>query len=293
MKSGFVAVVGKPNVGKSTLVNRMVGRPVSITSPKPETTRRRILGVVHGDDHQIVLVDTPGLSPARHALGRMLRDAATTEGQEADLLLFCAELTHFPTDEDRDAFAQFAKSSVPRFLVGTKVDRHKQKDEMLPFLQAYAELGNFDEVFPVSAVTGENVDRLLEAILARLPEGVPYFPPDMISDLDQASWVEELIREQVLLATRQEIPHAVAVKVEQMGPGEENPNVLAIRAFLYVERESQKKILIGKKGEQLKSIGQKSRQRIEQELGKKVYLDLWVKVKEDWRNREDWVRTLY
>jgi len=287
-----VSLVGKPNVGKSTLVNHLVGRPISITSPKPETTRRRVLGIVHGEGYQVVLVDPPGLATARHALGRLLRESATTEGRESDLLVFCVELTHMPTQEDRDALAVFDGSSVPRILVGNKVDRAKKPADILPFLQAYSELGEFSEVFPVSAVRGDNLDVLKSYIIAQMPEGVPYFPSDMISDLDQATNVEELIREQVLMATHQEIPHCVAVKVEEMGPGD-NPTVTLIRATLYIEKDSQKKILIGKKGDKLKDIGQKAREKIEAQLGIKVFLELWVKVKEDWRDRKDWVKILY
>jgi len=292
VKSGFVALVGKPNVGKSTLVNALVGRQVSIVTAKPQTTRRRILGVVHGEGYQIVLVDTPGLVEPRNALGRKMTKIIEAEGREADLVLLVVDLTSKPTKADREAFARVEALGVPRLLVANKVDRARKPEQALPLLAAYGELGEFAEVFPVSAAEGTNLDRLREAIVARLPEGEQFFPEDMDTDLDTQTWIEEVVREQVLNRTRQEIPHSVAVKVEDMQPGEENPEVLMIRVHLFVERASQKRILIGSKGALLKEIGQHARELIQKELDRKIYLDLWVKVKEDWRDREDWLRAL-
>ncbi len=291
-RSGFVALVGKPNVGKSTLVNALVGRPISITSSKPETTRRRVLGVVHGEGYQIVLVDTPGLAPARNLLGQKLRDMATSEGLEADMVAFVVDVTHFPTVEDREAAEIFSKATCRKIMVANKVDVHDNPEKVLPYLQAYAKLAEFSEVLPVSAQEGTNLDKLREMFVESLTEGVPFFPPDSLHDVDPRTRVEELIREQVLLATRQEVPHAVAVRLEEMKPGEENPDVTLIRAILYVERASQRKILIGHKGEMLKKLGSQVRPLLEAELGGRVFLDLWVKVKEDWRERPDWLRAL-
>lgn len=291
-RSGFIALVGKPNVGKSTLVNALVGRPISIISSKPETTRRRVLGVVHGDGYQMVLVDTPGLAAARNLLGEKLREMATTEGLEADMVVFVVDVTHFPTEEDREAARTFGAATCPKILVANKIDVHDNAERTLPYLQAYSELGDFGEILPVSARSGRNLDKLKDLLVAALPEGVPFFPEDAVHDLDPRTRVEELIREQVLLATRQEVPHAVAVQVEEMKPGEENPEVTLIRAILYVERPSQRKILIGKKGEMLKKLGTQVRPLLEQEIGGRVFLDLWVKVKEDWRDRPDWLRAL-
>ena len=292
-RSGFIAVVGKPNVGKSTLVNRLVGKSVSIASSKPETTRRRVLGVVHGEGYQMVLVDTPGMTPARHALGKRLRDMAQDETIEADAILFMVELTHFPKSEDEDVAKMLQKVSAPIFLVGNKIDRASSKEQILPYIEAYSKLGTFADVFPISAQEGDNLDVLQKALLDRLPEGVPFFPQEMVSDLDEVSKVEDLIRLEVLQRTRQEVPHAVAIKVEEMKPGDDNPDITLIRAFVYVERASQKKIIIGKKGEMLKQIGQAARASIEAELGRPVFLDLWVKIKEDWRQRPDWIEVLF
>ena len=290
-RSGFVALVGKPNVGKSTLVNALVGRRISIISSKPETTRRRILGVVHGDNYQLVLVDTPGLAKARNLLGQKLRQMASQEGQEADLVLFVVDLTHFPTPEDKEAAELFSQASCPKILVANKLDVHAGPEKLLPYLKAYSELGEFSQILPVSAQQGTQLDRLLEFCLEALPEGVPFFPAEMVHDVDQRTRVEELIREQVLLHTRQEVPHSVAVCLEEMKPGD-NPEVMLIRAILYTEKDSQRRILIGKKGEMLKRLGSEVRPLLEAELGQKVYLDLWVKVKEDWRDRPDWLRAL-
>jgi len=291
-RSGFVALVGKPNVGKSTLVNALVGQTISITSSKPETTRRRILGVLHGEDYQVVLVDTPGLGDGHTLLGKKLREMATQEGMEADLVAFVVDLTHYPTREDRAAAALFAQAGCRKILVANKVDVHDTPEKVLPYLEAYSALGEFAEVIPVSAQTGLNVEKLRGLLLRDLPEGVAYFPRESLHDLEPRTRVEELIREQVLRNTRKEVPHAVAVQVEEMKPGEDNPEVLLIRAILYVERDSQRKILIGRKGEMLKKLGSLVRPLLEKELNRRVYLDLWVKVKEGWRDRSDWLRAL-
>ena len=290
--SGFVALVGKPNVGKSTLVNALVGRPISITSSKPETTRRRVLGVIHGEGYQIVLVDTPGLAAGHTLLGKKLREMATSEGMEADMVAFVVDVTHYPTKEDRAAAEVFSKANCRKVLIANKVDVHDTAEKVLPYLEAYAALGDFGEVLPVSAMKGTNLDKFKALMIEALPEGVAYFPPESVHDLDKRTRVEELIREQVLRATRQEVPHAVAVRVEDMKPGDDNPDVTLIRAILYVERDSQRKILIGKKGEMLKKLGMEARPLLEQELGGRVFLELWVKVKEGWRDRPDWLRAL-
>lgn len=290
-RSGFVALLGKPNVGKSTLLNRMVGTKVAITSPKPGTTRRRVLGVRHGQDHQIVFVDTPGFYPAENMLGRRMLKSAQTEGQEADVVLLVTEATHMPTDDDRRVAEFLQGIAAPKLLIVNKVDLVKPKEAMLPRIEAYQELGVFEEIYPVSATQGDNLDRLVDELVKRLPEGHPYFPEDQVSDQNREIMAEEIIREKVLLNTRQEVPHAVAVQIEEYRPGD-NPETWFIRAIVYVEREGQKAILVGKGGTMLKKIGSLAREELEFLLGKKVFLDLWVKVKEDWRDRSDWLRTL-
>ena len=290
-RSGFVAVVGRPNVGKSTLVNRLVGSRVSITSPKPETTRRRILGVVHGEDYQIVLVDTPGLAAAKNSLGRRLRETSIGESQEADLVLFVVDITAKPHREDR-AVAELLKSvQAPIILICNQSDKFHRVDEQLVSLQRYSELGTFAEVVPTSATTGDNLERLQQLMVDRLKPGVPFFPKDMQHDLDLAAMVEEIVRLEAMNVTYQEVPHAIAVKVDTIEPGE-RPGVEVIRATIYVERENQKQIVIGKKGQKLKEIGQHARVKLEEHTGKRIFLELWVKVKEDWRDRDDWVRYL-
>ncbi len=284
-KSGFVALVGKPNVGKSTLLNALVGTKVAITSPQPQTTRRRMLGVVHRPDFQIVLVDTPGLSTPHTELGKRMVGSAQSESRDADVVLFLGEITHPPTDQDRAAIEMLGKVQAPVFLVGSKLDKAKRPEEAL---ELYKELRSFDEVIPISALKGTNLPALLKAITDRLEEGPPYYPPDQVSDQNQRLLIEEVVREKVLLNTRQEVPHAVAVQVEELREGE--PLYAAVN--LYVEREGQKRILIGKGGSVLKKVGQLAREELEHLLGKRIYLELWVKVKADWRDRPDWLRSL-
>lgn len=284
-KSGFVALVGKPNVGKSTLLNALVGSKVAITSPLPQTTRRRVLGVVHRPDFQLVLVDTPGLSQAQHELGRRMVGTAQSESRDADVVLFLADLTHPPTEHDRSAVELLGKTRAPVMLVGNKLDKAKRPEEAL---ELYRALKEFDEVVSVSAATGKNLPSLLELVVKRLEEGPPYYPPDQVSDQNQRLLIEEVIREKVLLSLRQEVPHAVAVQVEEVREGEP----LYVAANLYVERDGQKRILIGKAGSMLKKIGQQARQELEALLGRRLFLELWVKVKADWRDRPDWLRSL-
>ena len=289
-RSGFVALVGKPNVGKSTLVNQLVGRKVAITSSKPQTTRQRMLGVLHGENYQAVLVDTPGMMRPKTKLHHSMIGAATQEAKGADVVLWLVEATHMPTDEDK-AVAEFVQSLAgerPVWTVLTKRDKTKQG---VPEA-CTALLPDSPEVFLLSAKTGEGVQRLVESLQEQLPEGPPYFPPDQVSEQNDKLWMAEVIREKVLLATRQEVPHAVAVTVEELREGKSGPDSRYGRAILYVERETQKRILIGKGGSLLKRIGAQSRKELEACWGTSVFLDLWVKVKEDWRERDDWLRYL-
>ncbi|MCR5662797.1 MAG: GTPase Era [bacterium] len=290
-RSGFVALIGKPNVGKSTLLNYIVKEKVAITSPKPQTTRRRVLGVYHGENSQIVFVDTPGIYKAEHRLGQWMLDSAKTEGREADMVVWVADGSAMPSKDDERVAAFLAEINVPKILVVNKVDLVKPKDKLLPRLAAFRDLGDFEEVFPVSAVSGDNVQALVEYLVSRLPEGCPYFPEDQLSDQSEKMQAEEIIREKVLLNTQQEVPHAVAVMAEEYRLSEKG-DMQIIKASIFVEREGQKKIILGRQGAKLKKIGTEARAEIEKLLGRKVFLDLWVKVKEDWRSRADWLRAL-
>lgn len=288
--SGFVALLGKPNVGKSTLVNCLVGKKVAITSSKPQTTRQRMLGVFHGADFQAVLVDTPGIMTEQNKLHKAMVASATAEAQEADVVLWLVESTHLPTEEDRRVaeMAQKLAGSRPIWLVLTKIDKQKEG-----VVEACRELlPDAAQTFLVSAQDGVGVSELAAALKDALPEGPPYFPPGQVSEQNDSLWLAEVIREKVLENSRQEIPHSVAVTVEELREGKSGPDSIYGRVILYVERDSQKGILIGKNGDLLKKIGTQARKELSQQWGKPVFLDLWVKVKSDWRDREDWLRYL-
>lgn len=289
-RSGFVALIGKPNVGKSTLVNCLVGRKVAITSSKPQTTRQRMLGVLHGVDYQAVLVDTPGIMAAKSKLHRSMITTARQEARDADLVLWMVESTHTPTAEDEAVARMVAElaGKKPCWLVLTKSDKLKEE---VPE-QCAALLPEASQSFQVSALTGQGVTALARAVATALPEGPPYFPPDQVSEQNDRLWLAEVVREKVLHYTRQEVPHAVAVTVEELRPGKAGEGSLYGRAILYVERDTQKKILIGKDGALLKRVGAEARKELEAAWQKSLYLDLWVKVKKDWRDREDWLSYL-
>ncbi len=290
-KSGFIAVMGKPNVGKSTLVNTIVGRKVSIISSKPQTTRHRILGVKTDKDYQMVFVDTPGIHYPKHELGRYMEKTYISEYQTADLVLLLVDCTHPPTNEDKKA-AQIifkdGKPAVPIFLVINKIDIPPQ-DKIEKNSELYKKMGKFDHIFYISALKGEGIDKLLDEILKYLPEGPPYFPSEMVSDQSPELTAAEIVREKILLKTRQEVPHSVFVHTEEMRKGKKGDD-LYFYIIIYVERESQKGIIIGKNGERLKAIGKMAREELELIMGKKIYLDLWVKVKKDWKDRKDLLR---
>lgn len=290
-KSGFVAVIGRPNVGKSTLVNRLVGEKVAIVSPKPQTTRGRILGILTRPDVQVIFVDTPGLHRPRHALGRAMVAAATNAIPDANLVLFVVDVSVLPTDEDRliaDLIRKHARAPV--VLVLNKMDR-LPPDKVQPHTQAYWDLmPDYHGWMMTTATRGDNLDKLLALILEALPEGPCYYPEDRVTDQTEREIAAELVREQVLRYTRQEIPHAVAVIVTEFKERESGATYIA--AEIWVEKESQKGIVIGKDGQMLKRIGAASRQEIECLLGCKVYLDLHVKVREGWRRNEEEVRRL-
>ncbi|MGQ9461984.1 MAG: GTPase Era [Candidatus Fervidibacter sp.] len=290
-KSGYVVLWGKPNVGKSTLLNYLVGEKIAVVSPKPQTTRNRIVGVVETENAQIVFLDTPGVHHPRHKLGEYLVAEARASLESADIVLFMVDVTEPPTPDDERA-AQLLNSLLreaprPVLLVVNKIDAVSpavlQERKLL-----YEALGKYDETLTISALTGENVPLLLRKIIDRLPEGPPYYPLGTITDQPEKLPIAEAIREAVLHYTHEEVPHAVAVIADEI---EHRSDELAyVKATIFVEKESQKGIIIGQGGHMLKKIGTMARTEIERWLGKKVYLDLWVKVAKNWRKDENALR---
>lgn len=287
-RSGFVGIVGRPNVGKSTMLNYYLGEKVAIVSPRPQTTLRRTLGVLTRPDAQFAFLDAPGFYPPRDHLGRSMQESAKAVLDDADVLVVVIDGTRGLTTEDARLFEAARSTKGRRLLVINKVDAVK-KPQILPLLDECAKTGLFEECIPVSAKTGEQMEILLQCIVARLPEGPQLYEPDQRTDQTTTQRIGELVREQVMIATRQEVPHAVAVLVEQV---EEQPKVTMIHAALLVEREGQKAILIGRGGGMLKRIGQAARQELERLLGRQVYLQLWVKVSKDWRSDDRLLREL-
>jgi GTP-binding protein Era len=288
-KSGFVAIVGRPNVGKSTLMNQVIGQKIAIMSDKPQTTRNKIHGVYTTEDVQIVFLDTPGIHKPFSKLGDYMVKAAISALEEVDVVLFLADVTEELGGGDRFIIERLKQVTTPVFLVLNKIDK-VTPEALLPIIEKYRRLYDFAEIVPVSALQGNNVNALLEQIGKYLEEGPMYYPADQVTDHPEQFVCAELIREKILLLTREEVPHSVAVEIESMSK-EEN-GVVRIGAVIYVERDSQKGIIIGKQGAMLKEIGQLARQDIERLLGSKIFLELWVKVKKDWRNRESVLKSL-
>lgn len=285
-KSGFAALVGRPNVGKSTLLNRLVGQKVAIVSDKPQTTRHKIHSIITREDAQIVLLDTPGIHKPRHRLGEYMVEVALGALKGVDIVLFMVE-AGLPGPGDNFIIEQLKQITTPVFLVVNKIDKIP-KQELLPVLGEFSQLYGFKEIVPVSALEGDNVGRLVDLITGYLPEGPKYYPDDMITDRPEKFIMAELIREKVLHLTSEEVPHSVTVVVEEV---EERPNnMVALRAVIYTERDSQKGILIGKGGGMLKRIGQAAREEMEALFGSKIFLELWVKVKPGWRNKDNYIR---
>mgnify|MGYP001164604387 CR=1 FL=1 len=282
-RSGFVSIIGRPNVGKSTLLNRIIGQKIAIISDKPQTTRNKIQGVYTRKDAQIVFLDTPGIHKPKSKLGDYMIKLAESTLREVDLILFLVDVADGLGGGDRYIMQQLNQVNTPKFLVMNKVDLIPP-ETLLPLIEQYKDLCKFEEIIPISALEGNNVDRLLDEIIRLLPEGPQYYPEDAVTDHPEQFICAELIREKILHLTREEVPHSIAVQIEQM-KREEN-GVVHISALIYVERESQKGIIIGKNGALLKEVGQRARKEIEALLGSRIYLQLWVKVKKDWRNRE-------
>ncbi len=282
-KSGFVSIIGRPNVGKSTFLNQVIGQKIAIMSDKPQTTRNKIQGVYTESNSQVVFIDTPGIHKPKHKLGDFMMKVAQNTLKEVDIVLFMINAEEGYGRGDEFIIERLQTTNTPVFLVINKIDQI-HPDQLILLIDQYKNLYDFKEIVPISALQGNNVETLLKQIKAYLPEGPQYYPADQVTDHPERFIVTELIREKALHLTREEIPHSIAVVMDSMekrGDG----NTVYIGATIIVERDSQKGIIIGKKGSMLKEIGQRARGDIEALLGSKVFLELWVKVQKDWRNR--------
>ncbi len=278
-RSGFVAIIGRPNVGKSTLLNRIVGQKIAITTPKPQTTRNRILGIQNLDNAQVLYVDTPGIHEARSPLNRYMVDQARSACLDVDVILWLVEADR-SVDRDPMIPRLLEKSKRPILLVINKIDTIP-KDRLLPLIDAYCKICPFASIVPISALKGDGVDELMAEIPDLLPEGPRYYPEDQLTDVPERFIVAEMIREQIMMRTKDEVPYGVAIVVERF---QENParNMVGIGAVINVERDSQKGILVGKGGTMIRHIGQAARKEIERMLGVKVHLELFVRVQKNW-----------
>jgi GTP-binding protein Era len=294
-RSGFVCIIGRPNAGKSTLLNALVGEKLAIISPKPQTTRNRIQGVVHvpkrkgKDGGQIVLIDTPGVHKPDSSLGRKMMVEVREALEGCDLVLVIVDVTHKLDPRDQFALDLVKQSKAKAFLILNKIDLVREKSKLLPMIEEYRKLYSFAEVIPLSALKRKGLDDLLKAILASLPVGPAYFPDDEITDQPARFMAAEIIREQVLLNTSEELPYATTVIVENF---EEGKRLTRIAATIYCEREGQKGILVGKGGQMLKKIGTAARLQIERMLGTKFFLELYVKAVPGWRDSRSFVEEL-
>lgn len=287
-KSGFVSIIGRPNVGKSTFLNKVIGQKIAIMSDKPQTTRNKIQGVYTTDHCQIVFIDTPGIHKPKHKLGDFMMKVAQNTLNEVDLILFMINAVEGYGKGDEFIIERLKQTNQPVFLVINKIDQ-VHPDELITMINQYKEMYDFKEIIPISALEGNNVTTLLEQIEKYMPNGPQYYPADQVTDHPERFIITELIREKVLHLTREEIPHSIAVvmdSLERRGDG----NTVYIAATIIVERDSQKGIVIGKQGKMLKEVGRLARIDIEALLGSKVFLELWVKVQKDWRNRLNQLR---
>ena len=288
-RSGFVAIIGRPNAGKSTLLNEILGRKVAIMSDKPQTTRNRITGVLTQANAQIIYLDTPGIHKPKHKLGQYMVDVAEGALEGVDLIYYMVDASQPFGSGEQYILDRLAKTQSQVFLLLNKIDL-LSREKVLGVISQWQSRGEFAEVFPLSALKGDNVQTLIDKTISYLPIGPQFYPEDAVTDQPEQVVMGELIREKVLHLTREEIPHSVAVVVEMV---ETRPqDTLYVGATIYVERDSQKGIVIGKKGALLKEIGQKARVDIEHLLGSKIFLDLWVKVRDDWRNKDRTLRNL-
>ena len=281
-KSGFVAVVGRPNVGKSTLINALIDDKIVIVSDKAQTTRNRIVCVYTDEKKQIVFMDTPGIHKPKHKLGEFMVDQAVDSLREVEAVLFVVSANEKRGPGDNFVIEQLRKVNVPVFLIVNKIDT-MEKQDLLEAIVSYENSYPFEAVVPISAKEKDNIEEVVNLLEKHLPEGPKYFPDDMITDQPERLIISDIVREKILLQTHDEIPHAIAVDVDEMKTREDGTTY--VRATIYVERDSQKGIIIGKQGAMLKTIGRQARGDVERLLATKVFLDLWVKVKKDWRNK--------
>ncbi|PLR76995.1 GTPase Era [Bacillus sp. V3-13] len=287
-KSGFISIIGRPNVGKSTFLNRVIGQKIAIMSDKPQTTRNKVHGVLTQNDAQLIFIDTPGIHKPKHKLGDFMMKVAINTLKEVDLVLFMVNAEEGFGKGEEFILEKFESVRTPIFLVINKIDQI-HPDQLLTVIESYKEKHDFKEIVPISALEGNNVDALLEQIKKYLPEGPQYYPADQVTDHPERFIVSELIREKALHLTREEVPHSLAVVMDKMERREDS-DVIHVMATIIVERDSQKGIIIGKQGKMLKEIGQRARIDIENLLGSKVFLELWVKVQKDWRNKMNQLR---
>ncbi|WP_100402315.1 GTPase Era [Bacillus sp. FJAT-42315] len=287
-KSGFISIIGRPNVGKSTFLNRVIGQKIAIMSDKPQTTRNKVQGVYTKEDAQMIFIDTPGIHKPKHKLGDFMMKVAVNTLKEVDLVLFMINAEEGYGRGDEFIIDKLQGIQTPVFLVLNKIDRI-HPDQLMELIEQYKDLYPFKEIVPISALEGNNVDRLLTQIEGILPEGPQYYPADQVTDHPERFIVSELIREKVLHLTREEVPHSIAVVIDKM-ERREDKEIINVMATIVVERDSQKGIVIGKRGSLLKEVGKRSRIDIENLLGSQVFLELWVKVQKDWRNKQSNLR---
>jgi len=279
-KSGFISILGRPNVGKSTLFNRLLGDKIAIVAEKPQTTRNRILGIKNTGGAQLIFLDTPGIHQGRSPLSERMVRTALASGRNADILLFLIEATFPVIEKDRKVIESLQGSNGVPILVINKIDSVKKKN-LLPIIDQYQKLHLFKEIIPVSALTGEGIDVLLDEMIQVLPESHPYYSEDIVTDQTERFWISEIIREKVIRRSYKEIPYSTAVTIDEFKEDPEK-NLVVIKATIHVERDSQKGILIGKGGQKLKKIGEEARKEAEAFWGTRVFLELWVNVEEGW-----------
>lgn len=288
-KSGFVSIIGRPNVGKSTFMNRVIGHKIAIMSDKAQTTRNKIQGVMTREDAQIIFLDTPGIHKPKHKLGDYMMRVAKNTLSEIDAIMFMVNVNEDIGRGDEYIMEMLKNVKTPVFLVLNKIDL-VHPDALMPKIEKYKTYMNFTEIVPISALEGLNVDHFIDVLKDYLPEGPKYYPDDQISDHPEQFVVGEIIREKILHLTSEEIPHAIGVNVDRMI--KESEERVRIEVTIFVERDSQKGIVIGKGGKKLKEVGKRARRDIEMLLGSKVYLELWVKVQKDWRNKVNFIRQM-